>query len=263
MSSIKIVKHKYEHYVDDQVEVCLDICEKQNYNIYIVYYINCLCNNNWFSWLFNQISLVKYMNATVYIVATIDQSKEYELKKKILQTFKNVIIECYYENEFEYRGIKKIWELGQFYNKRNDILLYFHSKGITHNISYDFNKNDHYNIILKDIELIKEIFTIFPKIDKIGYSCGGIGWIWYNFWYVRGSYINKVEKPIKTNRRHYYEDYISRKVNCESDKYCLSERPITYYENTLNTCYGFYTDKINIKNIGSYFDPNDNKYYNL
>jgi len=59
-------------------------------------------------------------------------------------------------------------------------------------------KNDHYNIILKDIELIKEIFTIFPIIDKIGYCSGGIGWIWYNFWYVRGSYINKVEMPIKT-----------------------------------------------------------------
>jgi len=191
------------------------------------------------------------------------ENNEYEFKKKILKIFPNVIIECYYENEFEYRCIKKIWELGQTYNKRNDILLYFHSKGVTHNLSYESNKNDKYNIILKDIELIKEIFTIFPKIDKIGYSSGGIGWLWYNFWYVRGSYINQVEKPIKTNRRHYYEDYISRKVNCKNDMECLIERPFSYYENTLDTCYSFYTNKINIKNIGSYYNPNDNKYYDL
>ena len=263
MSSIKLIKHKYEHYIDDKVVVCLDNYETQKYNIYIVYYINCLCNKNWFSWLFNQINLVTYMNATIYIISTVNQSEECEFRKKILEIFPNVNIECYYENEFEYRGIKKIRELGQIYNKRNDILLYFHSKGVTRYTSYELNKNLKYNIILKDIELIKEIFTIFPIIDKIGYSCGGIGWIWYNFWYVRGSYVNNLEEPVKTNRRHYYEDYIARKVNCESDKNCLTERPITYYENTLNSCYGIYTDKINIKNIGSYYNPNNKKYYNF
>lgn len=262
---MKIIQHKYTHYVDDDVEVCLDDFNKINYNIHIVYYINCLCNDNWLSWAFNQLNLVKNMNATIYIISTIQQSKENEFKQTILQIFPDVIIECYYENEFEYRGIKKIWELGQIYNKKNDILLYFHSKGLTHHQSYEFNKNDNYNIILKNIEVIKEIFTIFPKIDKIGYSSGGIGWIWYNFWYVRGSYINKVEHPIKTNRRHYYEDYISRKVNSDHAKYCLDddERPHSYYENTLNTCYGFYTDKKNIKNIGSYFNSEDNKFYDI
>jgi len=260
---MKIIKNRYEHYVNDNVETCFDYSEEIIYNIYIVYYINCQCNENWFNWLFNQINLVKYMNSNIYIISTIDQSNEYEFRKKILQIFPNVIIECYYENEFEYRGIKKIWELGQTYNKRNDILLYFHSKGVTHNKSYESNKNDEYNIILKDIELIKEIFTIFPKIDKIGFSSGGIGWLWYNFWYVRGSYINQVEKPVKTDRRHYYEDYISRKVNSENDKYSLIERPFSYYENTLNTCYSFNTDKKSIKNIGSYYNPNDDKYYDF
>jgi len=203
------------------------------------------------------------MNATIYIISTIQKSDEDLFRKTILEDFPNVIIECYYENEHEYRGIKKIWELGQIYNNRNDILLYFHSKGVTRHNSYESNENYKYNIILKDIELIKEIFTIFPKIDKIGYSCGGIGWIWYNFWYVRGSYINKVEHPIKTDRRHYYEDYISRKVNSHNDIYCLNERPFSYYENTINNCYNIYTDKKHIKNIGSYFCPNDNNYYDI
>lgn len=256
-----LIKTNYEHYIDDSVEVCFDNYGKINYNIYIVYYINCDCNENWFTWLFNQINLVITMNSTIYIISTIQQSKESEFREKVLHYFPNVIIECYYENEYEYRGIKKIWELGQIHNKSNDILLYFHSKGITRHSSYEFNKDDNYNVILDDIEKIKEIFTIFPKIDKVGFVAGGIGWIWYNFWYVRGSYINNVEKPIKTTRRHYYEDYISRKVNCDNDKYCSYERPISYYENTLTSCYGFVTDKKIMKNIGTYYDPSDNVCY--
>lgn len=263
MLPIKLVQKNYDHYIDDSVEVCFDNCGKIDYAIHIVYYINCDCNENWFSWLFNQINLVVTMNATIYIVSTLQPSKESEFREKVLQHFPNVIIECYYENEYEYRGIKKIWELGQIHNKSNDILLYFHSKGVTHNSSYEVNKNDCYNIILEDIEKIKEIFTIFPKIDKVGYSIGGIGWLWYNFWYVRGSYIKNVEQPIKTTRRHYYEDYISRKIILDSDKICSYERPFSYYENTLNNCYGFQTDKITTKNIGTHWDPGNNIYYTM
>jgi len=257
-----LIKTKYEHYINDTVEVCINN-EKIDYNIHIVYYINCGCNENWLSWLYNQINLVKYMNATIYVIATIKQSNEQEFREIALRLFPDVIIDCYYENEYEYRGIKKIWELGQIYNKRNDILLYFHSKGVTHYQLYEHYKNNECNIILQDIELIKEIFTIFPKIDKIGEKVGGIGWLWGNYWYVRGSYMNQVECPIKTNRRYYYEDYIARKVKSEEEKYCLNdiERPITYYENTLNTCYGFHTNKINIKNIGSLFNSEDCRFY--
>jgi hypothetical protein len=202
------------------------------------------------------------MNANIHIISTITPSKENEFRQKVLQLFPNVIIECYYENEFEYGGILKVWQLGQTFYKPNDIILYFHSKGMTHAKSYDHNKNDHYNIILNDIHKIKEIFTVFPKIDKIGFFSGGCGWIWYNFWYVRGSYIHSVEKPLKTSRRHYYEDWLGRKVSI-SDIYCDHERCTnTYYENTLHNCYSFFTDKITIANIGSYYDPNTNQLYN-
>ena len=66
---------------------------------------------------------------------------------------------------------------------------------------------------------------------------GGNGWIWYNFWYARGSYIKYVERPIKTYRRHYYEDWLGRKVKNENYIICDNERSYIFYENTLNTCY--------------------------
>jgi hypothetical protein len=258
----KIVKKKYEHFVDINTE--FDIERNETYNLYIVYYVNCSINSNYYDWIINQINLVKNYNATIYIVATIEKIKEDEFKKYISELFPDIHVECYYENEFEYRGILKVWELGQLYNNKNDIIFYFHSKGVTHSSNYESHKNDDYNIVLKDIDLIKEIFTIFPKIDKVGFLAGGIGWLWSNFWYARGSYIYTIEKPLKTTRRHYYEDWLARTVE-NNDKLCNYERcNVTYYKNTLNSCYALYCDKNkNIRNIGSYFDSNTNIYYNF
>ena len=257
-----LVKKNYTHYVNVDINMQIDIDRVENYNLYIVYFINCLVNTNYMDWLVNQLNLVKDFGGTIYIVSTIVQSDEITFRQNVNKLFSNVNIECHYENEFEYRGILKVWELGQIHNNANDIILYFHSKGVTHNKSYKDNAKDSYNIILKDINRIKEIFTIFPQIDKIGYSSGGCGWIWYNFWYVRGSYINQVERPIKIDRRHYYEDWLARKVDI-NDKICENERPFSHYKNSLINCYGFYTHKNIIGNIGSYFDSNNNKYYTI
>ena len=258
----RIVTKKYEHFVDINTE--FDIDRNETYNLYIVYYVNCSINSNYYDFIINQINLVKHYNATIYIVATIEKTKEDEFKQHIYELFPNVHVECYYENEFEYRGILKVWELGQLYNNTNDIILYFHSKGVTHSSSYESHKDDDYNIVLKDIDIIKEIFTIFPKIDKVGFLAGGIGWLWCNFWYARGSYIHTVERPIKTIRRHYYEDWLARTVE-DNDTLCDFERcNRTYYKNTLHSCYALSCDRNkNIRNIGTYFDPSTDIYYNL
>jgi hypothetical protein len=259
---MKIIKKNYEHYVNDNIDIKVDLNSNIKYNFYIVYYINCLVNSNYMDWLHNQIKMVNNYNAKIYIIATIKKINEKKFKKKVLSIYPNVKIKCTYKNEYEYPGIFKVWKLGKKHNKRNDIILYFHSKGVTRNKEYKYNKNDNYNIILKNIDLIKEIYTIFPKIDKIGYSSGGMGWIWYNFWFARGSYIYNLEKPIKTKRRYYYEDWLGRYVKDKKEKNCKIERPFLFYKNTLDSCYGFFTDKINYGNIGSYYCPNKNKQIN-
>jgi len=256
---MKIVERNYVHYLNNHVDIDIDICNKQTYSLYFVYFINCLVNNNYFSWLLSQVDIVYKYSASIYIIATINKTEEEDFKNKILSIYPNVIIEFNYENEYEYRGILKVWELGQLHKSKNDLILYFHSKGMTHNTHYESNRNDCYNIILKDIGKIKEIFDIFPSIDKVGWFSGGLGWIWYNFWYARGSYINSVEKPIKTQRRHYYEDWLCRKIS-NNDYECNEiERPFTYYKNTLQNCYGFYCDE-NIGNIGSYYCADTNSF---
>jgi len=232
------------------------------YNIYIVYYINTFTNTNYFEWLVNQINIVIKMNAIqIYIMATISKENEILFRQKVLAIFPNVIIECNYTNLYEYPGILKVWELGQLYSNSNDIVLYFHSKGVTHHTSYKYNMNDSYNVILKNIDKIKEIYTIFPYIDKIGYSVSKWGWIWYNFWYARLSYINKVEKPIITTRRHYYEDWLHKKVKEGFEQIVNNERPVmdVCYDRNVYNCYGFYRS-VNTGNIGFYYDNMDDTY---
>jgi hypothetical protein len=231
-----------------------------------VYYINCLVNKNYFTWLANQINLVKNFNAPIYIVATISPSEEQNFRQKTFHLFpnNNITIECYYENEFEYRGILKAWELGQIHNTKNDIILYFHSKGVTRNSTYANNRNDNYNIILKNVHKIKEIFSIFTKIDKVGFSNSQLGWIWYNFWYARGSYINNVEKPIKTSRRWYYEDWLGRQLHDNQDKFPETERDFSVYKTDATNCYNFYnfyTNNANIPNISAYYDVATNTWH--
>ncbi len=259
---MKIFKKIYSHYVNDNISIQPTINNIAIYNLHIVYYINCLINKNYFDWAYNQIKIVYNYEASIYIIATISIEDEEEFRKNLYQIYPKVIIECNYSNNYEYPGILKVWQLGQIYNNNNDIILYLHSKGMTHHNEYKYNINDNYNIIFKDINLIKEIYTIFPTIDKIGYFSGGIGWIWYNFWYARGSYIHKLEKPLKTERRHYYEDWLSRIVE-DNDKYCEYERPIEYYKNTIHSCYSLFTDYKNHGNIGSYYCPNTNKMIKL
>ena len=57
---------------------------------------------------------------------------------------------------------------------------------------------------------VTDIFATHPEIDKVGSTASPAGWIWWNYWWARASYLVQVEKPIKTERRHYYEDWLCR-----------------------------------------------------
>jgi len=111
VNNIKLVKHKYEHYLSKNINIEMDINSVHNYNLHIVYYINCMVNRNYMDWLINQIYLIRNYNATIYIVSTIPKYKEHIFKELVYKLFPKVHIECYYTNEFEYRGILKAWEL--------------------------------------------------------------------------------------------------------------------------------------------------------
>jgi hypothetical protein len=122
------------------------------------------------------------------------------------------------ENNYEYSGIRQVWELGQnSSNPKNHIILYHHSKGITlqkKGMSYvrDPCNQTMANSIIKPWCSILKRFENEPNLNKAGYACAAPGWMWFNFFWVRASYLHNVVEPIKTNRRHYYEDWLGRLI---------------------------------------------------
>lgn len=260
----------------------------KQYNLYIVYYICCLINDNYFDWIKHQLpivinqinnkNIIQLNKSIFHIIVTIEKTKQNEFINKLYKLFpkQKFLVEFFTENIAEYEGINKVWELGQKHNKKNDIILYYHSKGMSWSKSY--NNVDpqiaHWNLesVIKDIKKPFQIFDKFLKIDKIGINCAKGGWVWGNFWYVRGSYINSLEKPIKTERRWYYEDWLGRvvanKKNIITDP-DGNERPFcshssnnclfNFYKNISQNCYNLYTYD-NLPNIGYYWVPEIDKY---
>lgn len=258
-NELLVIKKEYEHYVGINTEV--RVSNSENYSTKMVYYINCFVNPNYFDWILGHVpKVLNYESSKLYIIANIAKSEESKFRYDITKLYPNVTVECHYDqHEYEYRGILKVWELGQIHHSRNDIILYFHSKGVTRTDKFTKVGGEH-NAILEDFNRIKEIFSIFPSIDKIGLQAGGNGWIWCNFWFARGSYIVANEKPILTKRRHYYEDWLGRQLLTGRDSVHPIEERSGIYKNTIRSCYQFYTDKVKIGNIGGYLNPNIGDY---
>jgi hypothetical protein len=141
-------------------------------------------------------------------------------------TFKNFTI--VHENHFEYEGIKRLHDLSQIYP--NKIFLYFHSKGMVY---YEDQHRVWLEQMLTKITLTKWrdvifIFEQYSDINKIGsYPSNheGHGCIWFNFFWVRGSYIKTCNKPGITDDRYYYEYWLGYAGNKSlHDSYGLISR---------------------------------------
>jgi len=136
---------------------------------------------------------------------------QYRIKQFIentLNTF-NYEINFHSENHFEYYGIKKLYDLA--IKEPDNYYLYLHSKGM---FNYD-NINDRHiyekTLTRGNIYQYKKVIEIFnnnTNISKIGLfpsSHHDQNFIWLNFYWSRGTYLNTCEEPIITTDRFYYE----------------------------------------------------------
>lgn len=117
----------------------------------------------------------------------------------------------YNENCHEYPGIQLVYSLACQNSSSNHYILYFHSKSITRfqGKREPLEKKLHETVIARWQEVL-HIFQSHPSIDKIGSTASKYGFIWWNYWWARASYLVRVESPLKTSRRHYYEDWLCR-----------------------------------------------------
>lgn len=139
----------------------------------------------------------------------------------------------HHENAHEYFGIQQVWERARLWAQEEDgvnrVILYFHSKGMTRTrrgAPRDWTETQCFNLAVRPWKAIVERFASTPGVDKIGISCSQHGWLWFNFWWARATYLAQVERPIQTSRRHYYEDWVARRCLEEADRFPQTERHI-------------------------------------
>ena len=136
------------------------------------------------------------------------------IKKQIdsaLNSF-NYEINFYTKNIFEYYGIKKLYDLS--IKEPDKHYLYLHSKGM---FNYDNINNRHiYETTLTkgtvyQYKKVVEIFNTNSNISSIGLfpsNHHNQRFIWFNFFWSKGTYLNTCENPIITTDRFYYERWL-------------------------------------------------------
>lgn len=198
-----------------------------NPRFHIVYFINMclhtksmvLMNQQWQD--VKQIGILNKVTSSVTIVACIhtntdkEQIEQFKKEWESMYRYIDWRLYVYTENTHEYRGIYHLWLKSQEISQIKDVMIYFHSKGITRYRPgcRDVYEKKVFEITFQHWRHIHNIFSHVSSIQKAGCTISKEGWIWHNFMYVRVAYVRDVEQPIQTERRHYYEDWICRHLH--------------------------------------------------
>lgn len=187
-----------------------------SYSLTIVYFANLFVNPIYGSQLIRE-QLRDLSHTAIMCPLHIVLSVPLSWDKTLLEDLRNILymftifFHIEHEDCFEYPGIRKVYSLATTNPSSSHYILYFHSKSMSRyqGVREDFEQTLHSTVIVPWKKVLA-IFYSHPTIDKIGWSASGFGFIWYNYWWARASYLSTIESPVKTPRRHYYEDWLCR-----------------------------------------------------
>lgn len=131
---------------------------------------------------------------------------------------------------YEYAGIYTAWKEAMG-SDDDDLITYTHCRGMGHQHPRAPEMNgsrDVYSLyaadqIISKYNKVVEIFEENPTVTKVGLGQSPGGWIWFNFWTCKASYLKNLERPkakgkltslMKKNfdkhatDRHYYEAWL-------------------------------------------------------
>jgi len=162
---------------------------------------------------------------------------------------------------FEYPGIRSVWEESQSHNSHDGLVVYAHCKGVSHIDETNSRNSEEVcasSLVLGRLYANLDILNTFPFLNRLGCVSGGGGWMWFNFWIGRSDYLSKLEKPVLTSRRHYYEDWLCRreKPSETTDLHCVAqgnEKSFDTYHLDLSSCFSILAPK-GKTNIGQAYD---------
>lgn len=216
----------------------------------IVYHIYCV--NNYIELVKQQLDrLVKsglYEWCDKLEVTCINTENDFEEIKELLKYLPKATLSTFVENNYEYEGIKKVWEYSQQYDGK---VFYFHTKGVSNNyINLETKEKSEWKI--KGIKWWKEIMEYF-LIDKFkdciekleSYDQCGVTsvnrWWWGNFWWSNLDWIRVNGEP-KQGSRWMFEDWLN---------YQRTPSHYEFYHFEFNPYYTVLPDDIYI-NVDSY-----------
>lgn len=227
-----------------------EACYCRKKNIAIVYYVYINPNKNWQQLVLGQLNDLIKTNilsvADLYIVVSNPSNLEGLASFFEKNTCHYKKIEFFTENKFEYWGLNLVWKLAQEH-KKYKYFVYLHTKGMTHTEQGRAQVEEILtHSIFKDWQLFIKVFQENHKINKLGlFPARKLkklkdnseiirgGWIWYNFWWARASYIRTLEQPkINPKHRFYYEEWLSYVNPDSSDKLMDS---FSIYSMTMNS----------------------------
>lgn len=219
---IKVADRIYNIIEDDYRKALIINFNELEKNIKLVYYIFINPNSNWRGIISGQILQLKGLGildeVDLYIHVTDTTGNLEKVVAFINELYDKARISTSTENHFEYPGIKLIHDLALKYP--TCLFIYLHSKGMSANIhSRTIAEQMLLTGTFKDWRKTLELFCddrinkigLFPAIgddndsEKVG-TRGG--WIWFNFWYARGSYLVNCDEPKITEDRYYFEHWL-------------------------------------------------------
>ena len=163
----------------------------------------------------------------IYISLTIDSTSESNkqaasLVKETIATFSKILPKAKFdvtlENRYEYPGLRTMWDVAHTIPKEDaqrTIFVYFHAKGMVNTRMpsgfHDARTPLEVNLFHRTFDPWMEVLERFgkqPEINKAGCYPGPEGHIWYNFYYARASYVQRLVNPTISTNRFYYESWI-------------------------------------------------------
>lgn len=209
-------------------------------NINIIYFIWINPNKNFEVIISGQLNDMINSGILNYSNLYLEICCEYEniytnIKNMIKDILKNYCYKIVFHNEnrYEFYGIKKLYDLAIL--EPNKYYLYLHSKGM-----FNYSNVNERHIYEKTVtkgtvyqyEKVIKIFEENKNISKIGLfpsNHHNQNFIWLNFFWCTGHYLNTCELPVITTDRFYYERWSGTGENF-SLTYNLYENNFKKYE---------------------------------
>ena len=117
---------------------------------------------------------------------------------------------------FEYLGVHKAWELRKSCRSVHKcVILYFHSKSASN--GFDGKRSRSYTnimlnkLVVEDWRYVLDAFRTQQNLSLAGMNaaCPGYRYIFHNYWWARGAFLETIPEPEKMPRdRFYYEEWL-------------------------------------------------------